>query len=38
VVGIVDSGELSDRKPFIVMQYVDGVTLRSVMTPERYGL
>lgn len=38
VVGIVDSGELSDGKPFIVMQYVDGVTLRSVMTPEGMDL
>jgi serine/threonine protein kinase len=38
VVGIVDSGELSNGKPFIVMQYVDGVTLRSVMTPEGMDL
>src|SRR6266550_471520 len=38
VVGIVDSGELSDGKPFIVMQYVDGVTLRSVMTPDGMDL
>src|SRR5687767_3531596 len=28
VVGIVDSGEMADGKPFIVMQYVDGFTLR----------
>jgi len=34
VVGIIDSGELADGKPFIVMQYVDGSTLRSVMKPE----
>src|SRR5882762_9491784 len=38
VVGIIDSGELSDGKPFIVMQYVDGVTLRSVLTPEGMDL
>lgn len=34
VVGIIDSGELADGKPFIVMQYVDGSTLRSVMKSE----
>lgn len=38
VVGIIDSGELSNGKPFIVMQYVDGVTLRSVMTAEGMDL
>lgn len=31
---IFDAGELEDGKPFIVMEYVDGVTLRSVMKPE----
>ncbi|HEV7374835.1 MAG TPA: serine/threonine-protein kinase [Pyrinomonadaceae bacterium] len=34
IVGIVDAGELKDGKPYIVMQCVDGVTLRSVMQPE----
>lgn len=34
VVGLIDSGALTDGKPFIVMQYVDGVTLRSVMNAE----
>ena len=38
VVGIIDSGELADGKPFIVMQYVDGSTLRSVMKPEGMDL
>jgi len=38
VVGIIDSGELANGKPFIVMQYVDGVTLRSVMTAEGMDL
>jgi serine/threonine protein kinase len=34
IVGIVDAGELPDSKPYIVMQCVDGVTLRSVMQHE----
>jgi serine/threonine protein kinase len=34
IVGIIDAGELPGGKPFIVMQYVAGVTLRSVMKPE----
>jgi serine/threonine protein kinase len=38
VVGIVDSGELADGKPFIVMQYVDGFTLRSMLKPEGMDL
>jgi serine/threonine protein kinase len=38
VVGVIDSGELADGKPFIVMQYVDGSTLRSVMKPEGMDL
>ncbi|HZS05998.1 MAG TPA: protein kinase [Blastocatellia bacterium] len=31
VVGVLDAGELPDGKAYLVMQYVDGVTLRSVM-------
>lgn len=31
VVGILDAGRTSDGKPFLVMQYVDGVTLRSLI-------
>lgn len=31
IVGILDTGELPDGKPYIVMQYVDGLTLRSVL-------
>jgi serine/threonine protein kinase len=38
VVGIVDTGELPDGNPYIVMQYVDGVTLRSIIPLEGIGL
>jgi serine/threonine protein kinase len=38
IVGILDSGELPNGKPFIVMQYVDGATLRSQMKPEGMSL
>ena len=38
IVGILDAGELPDGKPFIVMQCVDGVTLRSVLRPEGMSL
>jgi serine/threonine protein kinase len=38
IVGIIDAGELPNGKPFIVMQYVDGVALRSVMNPEGMNL
>ena len=34
VVGILDTGELPDGKPYIVMQYIDGITLRSEIKPE----
>jgi serine/threonine protein kinase len=34
VVGILDTGELPDGKPYLVMQFVDGVTLRSEIKPE----
>lgn len=34
VVGILDNGELPKGQPYIVMQYVDGVTLRSQIKPE----
>lgn len=38
IVGIIDAGELPNGKPFIIMQYVDGVTLRSVINPEGMNL
>jgi serine/threonine protein kinase len=34
IVGIFDSGQLADGKPYIVMQYVDGVSLRTLITTE----
>jgi serine/threonine-protein kinase len=34
VVGILDTGELPDGKPYLVMQFIDGVTLRSLIRPE----
>lgn len=33
-VGIFDAGELPDKTPYFVMQYVEGVNLRSILTPE----
>jgi serine/threonine protein kinase len=32
VVGVLDQGEAEDNMPFLVMEFVDGVTLRSVLT------
>jgi serine/threonine protein kinase len=34
VVGVLDTGELPDGKPYLVMQFIDGVTLRSQVKPE----
>jgi serine/threonine protein kinase len=34
VVGILDTGELPDGKPYLVMQFIDGVTLRSLIRTE----
>src|SRR5438876_2684087 len=34
VVGILDTGELPDGKPYLVMQFVDGVNLRSEIKSE----
>ncbi len=31
IVGVLDAGEMPDGKPFFVMQFVEGVTLRSSM-------
>lgn len=38
IVGIIDAGELPNGRPYIVMQYVEGVTLRSVMSVEGMNL
>jgi serine/threonine-protein kinase len=32
VVGVLDTGETSDGLPFLVIEYIDGVTLRDEMT------
>lgn len=34
VVGVLDTGHLPDGKPYLVMQFIDGVTLRSQIKPE----
>jgi class 3 adenylate cyclase len=34
IVGIFDSGQLDDGKPFLVMQYVDGASLRVLIKSE----
>ena len=33
IVGILDAGQTSEGTPFLVMQYVEGVTLRSLIIP-----
>lgn len=38
VVSVLGAGELPDRKPYIVMQYVNGVTLRSQIPVEGMDL
>lgn len=38
VVGILDTGELPDGEPYIVMQYVDGVSLRSAIRARPEGM
>ena len=34
IVGIFDAGELPDGKPYLVMQYVEGCSLRAAIRPE----
>lgn len=31
VIGVLDAGQMSDDKPYLVMQFVEGVNLRSIM-------
>jgi serine/threonine protein kinase len=33
IVGILDAGELPGGQPFLVMEYIDGVTLHDAITP-----
>lgn len=38
VVGILDTGKLADGKPYIVMQYIDGRSLRETIAASSKGL
>ena len=38
VIGIIDSGELPDGKPFIVMEYIKGMNLRAQIKAEGMNL
>ena len=38
VVGIIDTGELSDGKPYIVMQYIEGIALRDAIKGKPEGM
>jgi serine/threonine protein kinase len=38
VVGILDTGDLADGKPYIVMQYVDGMSLRDAIKAKPDGM
>jgi hypothetical protein len=38
IVGVLDKGELPGHQPFIVMQFVNGVTLRSALSGEALTL
>jgi serine/threonine protein kinase len=38
VIGIFDAGRLDDGTPYLVMQYVEGTTLRAAMKPEGMDL
>jgi serine/threonine protein kinase len=38
VVQIIDAGKLTDEKPYLVMQYVEGVSLREVLAATSEGM
>jgi serine/threonine protein kinase len=38
VVGVLQTGEMADGRPYLVMQYIEGKNLRSVMKPEGMNL
>ena len=38
IVGIFDSGQLDNGQPYLVMQYVDGASLRALIKPEGMDL
>jgi serine/threonine protein kinase len=38
IVNILDTGELSDGKPYIVMQYIEGISLRDAINAEPNGI
>lgn len=38
VVGVFDAGNLEDGTPYLVMQYVEGTTLRAAMKPDGMNL
>jgi serine/threonine protein kinase len=38
VVGILDTGELPDGKPYIVMQYIEGMALRDAISAKPEGM
>jgi serine/threonine protein kinase len=38
IVGLLDKGELPEGHPFLVMQFVNGVTLRSIVTESTLSL
>ena len=38
VVGIVDTGELENGEPYIVMQYIDGISLRETIKAQPEGI
>jgi serine/threonine protein kinase len=38
VVHIIDAGRLADEKPYLVMQYVEGISLRDALTARPEGM